>query len=219
MVYTSTNTFNLVSDQFYYQGTGTFPYLLKIDPSNLNYPNYIKKITYYWGDGSMDEVYANISPDVNFNNLLIQPNQTVVEKLYENLTVENLKTINVLISIEFFDSISVPEFIITLNLKNPKLNFDLFSSFKLLKTRMFGHDNKILYTFKTINPEFIAMSLVNWKKSSPTMIMDNQSISSKPYNIVPPSFYNFNNNKDIENIPYEQTTFFNPDSATTPNKI
>jgi len=185
------------------------PYTLTINPLNLSLNKKIRQIDYIWGDGSMDS--QTFKPDPNING---DPKNYPKTKNFVSKN-SKLSVYIITINIYLFGESKPSSFTINLNLQNPSLDQGinkLFNEVHLIKTRMFGADNQILYTFETQNPNNILMSLVKWKPIPKQQITASQL--SRPYNLVSPFANKFNNtNPDIKNIDFQPNPV-NPDSGT-----
>jgi hypothetical protein len=202
------------------------PFDLTIDPRTLSLSHKIRMIEYIWGDGTSDIV--KFKPVLGSDNRLPISNEIGDPRNYPK-TKEfyskdlSLSTYVVNVNVYVFGSSDIVTFTILLNLKNPPMDYGVdkfFNEIHLIKTKMFGPDNKILYTFQTQNENNILMSLVNWKlKPKPIISADKLS---KPYNYIYPFTSKFktltsaNVNNEVTIIPYEKTTIVNPDLNPIP---
>ena len=183
------------------------PFTINIDPKLLLFSNKIRSIEYSWGDGNVSVV--NYKPIDNFSGNLPFPYDVGSPLNYPQKHTFYSKDINtsiyeIIIKVNLFGNSNYSIFKINLNLKNPDIR-KLFSEFHLIKTRMFGRDNEILYTFQTQNPNYILMSTVKWKDITKENILKNGI--TKKYTFIPPfenSLTSFiPQNSAIINIPYK----------------
>ena len=110
-------------------------------------------------------------------------------------------------------------FQINLELLNPNLDYgnDNFAKeFHLVKTRMYGPDNKILYVFQSQPNDYIFMATTSWT-DLPMKIETPKSLL-KPYKIGAPFeeklLTAFSENSAIKIIPYKKLVPINPDDGT-----
>lgn len=179
-----------------------FPLKLIIDPSNLSLPNKVRQIDYIWGDGTT--ISVSYKPDPNID---LDPLKQIQSKIYNMQNVIN-NIVYIKINVYTFGSQFAKSYFITLNLQYPSLE-NYFGSFHLIKSRMFGANNDIIYTFETQAPNSILMSLVNWSKNVPPITPQNLS---RPYNYVLPFAQQFTNNKNIEIVGADTNTEYNSDN-------
>jgi hypothetical protein len=197
------------------------PFKLTIDPSTLSISHKVRAIEYIWGDGTTDIVKFKPSTTVTNGLESGDPRLFAKDKFYSSKD-PNLSTYVVTVKIYAFGTSDILTFTIVLNLKNPIMDYSInqyFEDIRLIKTKMFGADNNILYTFQTKNEDNILMSLVNWKLRPKSVISPDQL--SKPYNLIYPfaSKFRNKNQEDLEGIkiiPYERTTIVNPDLNPIP---
>jgi len=188
------------------------PFNLTISPINLSgFDNKVRAIEYIWGDGQTDminfEFITTSNPYLPFPLEVGNPLNYIQEHVFYSKDL-NLSIYNVKVNVYFFGTSNVSTFNVNLKLKNPDLEYTkngYFSEFHLIKTKMFGANNTILYVFQTQNPDYILMSNVKWD-SLPTAMTIAPSSLSRPYGYVLPFVNRFNSripvNDGINPIPY-----------------
>ena len=170
------------------------PCVLTLDPSRLITDGTYRffKIVYDWGDGNTNVV--NYKPILGINSTLPFSNDIGDPRNYPQTKVfslNNTETKNFNITVRAYSQQDLPfTYNITLSLSAAPIDQNIH----LTKTKMFGLDNKILYTFETETPKNILMSLVNWK-SKP--IETSVSALNRDYKILPPFLRKINNNPNI----------------------
>jgi len=189
------------------------PFVLTVDPSNISSAflnnKKIRQIDYVWGDGTTTSVLYKPDPTQDLN----PKNYTQVKKfLSKDL---NLSVYYIFVNVYVFGSSTPKTYYITLNLKNPTLE-NYFEKVHLIKTRMFGADNQIVYAFETQNEENVLLSLVNWKLKPKEISIQELN---KPYEIVAPFAQQFKNNKKAIITPSPSNTPYNPEDNTTINRL
>jgi len=223
MVYNSTVYLNATQKELVISDFA--PFNLTIDPRQLSLTKKIREIEYIWGDGTTDIV--KFKPSNSLVSTLPFPQEPGDPRNYNKRKDfyskdSKLSTYIITINVYVFGDSKPVIFKILLNLKNPIMDYTVnkfFNEIHLVKTKMFGVDNQILYTFQTQGENNILMSLVNWKLKPKSIITAEQL--SKPYNFVYP-FINKFKNKTTQSkltatlIPYEKTTIVNPDLNPIP---
>jgi hypothetical protein len=185
------------------------PFSLTIDPRNIQTIKKIRKIEYIWGDGTTDIVnYIPIPSTATNDNLPYKNdvgsplNYSKTKNFYSKDL--NLSIYNIIINFYCFTvNNPVSSFNLTLNINNPDMATrynSFFSEIHLLKTKMYGPDDKILYTFQSENEEYILMTNVNWKLK-PIPILSNNKSLSLPYKNLKPFETNYTSNKTINALP------------------
>jgi hypothetical protein len=194
------------------------PFTLTLDPKDVTFYEKVRKIEYIWDDGTIDTV--NYEPNISLNSDLPYSNE-VGNPLNYPKTKQfyskdlNLSIYNVIINFYCFTKTDPYIFTVTLNLKNPNLdhgNSAFFDQVHLVKTRMYGADNKILYVFQSQENDYFLMSNVDWKLK-PIDPVTVQSLS-RPYELFNPFETKFNINKQITAIPYVKNLPVNPDTPS-----
>ena len=184
--------------------TGRFaPYELTIDPRNVGLTNKVIKIEYIWDKNDIEIVKLKpVLPDpVNGDPTKILKKKLFLSKDYILSTYE--------ITINFYTLGSASPFVfkITLNLQNPpidKIRGSYFDEVHLIKTRMFGANNTLLYTFESKTENNILMSLVDWKSRPPEALPPPAPPIPKPYVLLDPFAARFKEmNPHILTIPYK----------------
>jgi hypothetical protein len=203
--------------------TGRFaPYELTIDPRNVGLTNKVIKIEYIWDKNDIEIVKLKpVLPDpVNGDPTKILKKKLFLSKDYILSTYE--------ITINFYTLGSASPFVfkITLNLQNPpidKIRGSYFDEVHLIKTRMFGANNTLLYTFESKTENNILMSLVDWKSRPPKAAPPPPPPIPKPYVILDPFAARFKEmNPHIITIPYygfNNNVITNPDDAIPLNNL
>jgi len=193
------------------------PFELTIDPSSISLNKNIRKIEYVWADDDIEIV--NYKPNIT-NIANGNPKKTQkVKKFFSNDS--NLSVYIIKINVYSFGSETPFVFTITLNLKNPVIDqipdVSYFNEVHLVKTKMFGSDNKILYVFETKDENNLLMSLVDWKLR-PIIMPPPPPRLPRPYVFLEPFATRYNDpNTNIKNIPYSynnnpNSIYYNPDS-------
>lgn len=194
------------------------PLSLSIDSSQIITSNKIRQIDYIWGDGT--EYSQILKPDPTNSD---DPKNHTQTKQFISKGV-NTSIYKVVVNVYTFGSSSPLVFIINLNLQNPQLESNnIFNQFHLIKTRMHGIDNQILYTFESQNTNNLLMAVVDWKNKPSQLTLPQQSIdnsqSLRPYNFYQP--LGLTNIKPNSNIKTDSsvTTLSNPDDGSTITRI
>lgn len=207
------------------------PFTLTINPKNLYFfDKKIKKIEYIWDDGDTDIVDFKCIPDIDGGlPFPTDPGSPLNYKISHTFKPKNISTYeyNIKIFVYFFNDSTVETLDIKLILKNPKLlNTDsdidtiegYFDELHLIKSRMFGSKNKILYVFqgKRNDENHILMATVNWKKT--LFITENiTEAKNKKYDLISPIKHKFSSstalNKNIKHIPYKPVIVNNVDNG------
>jgi hypothetical protein len=193
------------------------PLTLTINPYDLNLSRKIREIEYIWYDGTIDHI--TYKPDVIINNIDKgdDPKNFPQTKVFTN--TKTLSTFNNIINIYTFGSSEPIVFNINITLNYPNIdNYEgiydpFFENFHLIKTKMFGLNNNILYTFEGngYNKTYTLMSLVNWK-NKPNNILSVSELNKK-INILEPYNVNFSNNASVSSTSY--LTLSNSDNDNT----
>lgn len=123
-----------------------------------------------------------------------------------NLTGEFSKTVYALVKFYEFGNKDPNEILYTINLNTPEVDGvnGYFNEIHLVANKMFGFDDKLLYTFETYTPQYLLPILVNWSnkesdiaESEPNKL---KRLNLKPYKLLEP-FENQNiQNKHITGI-------------------
>lgn len=181
------------------------PFTLTVDPFGYKPPYKVRKIEYVWGDGTTDVIEYQPNPSLNLNKLSLgDPLNFPKTKTYQ-IKDQFVSEYNAKIIFYFFGTKETTTFEIFLTLITPDLDFGInriFEEFHLVKTKMFGVDNTIVYTFQGINKDlgqdYLLMSTTNWKKI-PVIQLQNSVHSNVeiPYGYTGQLPYNINNVKGI----------------------
>jgi len=190
------------------------PFVLTIDPRSLVFDKKVRSIEYIWGDGTKDTVIFKPSPDpksIVGSPLKFPKTKEFFSKNYD------ITQYTVIVNVYLFGG-STTTFKINLELSNPNLDYgnDKFAQdFHLIKTRMYGPDNKILYVFQTHPDDYIFMATTSWT-DLPIEIETPKSLI-KPYKIGAPFEQKlltaFPENSAIKIIPYNKLVPINPDDG------
>jgi len=190
------------------------PFKLTIDPSNVKLTtNNIRKIEYVWNE--------NETEVVSYKPTLPKPidgdpkNTKKTKEFYSNdyeLSIYDIK-----INIYFFGITNPRVFNIKLNLQNPtldKTNNSYFQEVHLIKTKMFGPKNTLLYVFESTSENNLLMSVVDWDKKPLPPIPEKIPLK-RPYTFVDPFALKFKDyNNHIKSIPY---SYDNNNTRNNPN--
>lgn len=166
------------------------PVAVTINPAKISVPSKVYKISYDFGDGTTFDRNLQVT---SYGS----PLSTVQTHFYylKNSLSQTL-TINVNV---YCIAASVPQnYTITLNLSAPPLESSIFNltsslstqgffdEFHLIGTRMFGPNNDILYTFESINSNYLIPALVNWE-ARPVINKTSITINNaRPYRLLAP---------------------------------
>jgi hypothetical protein len=197
------------------------PYELTIDSRNVDLNNKVIKIEYIWGAGEVETVILKPTiPTSDGDPTKILKKKTFLSKDY------NLSTYNITINFYTFGSADPFTFKITLNLQNPpidKIEGSYFDEVHLIKTKMFGSNNTLLYTFESKTENNILMSLVDWKLRPPEDLPPPPPPLPKPYVLLDPFAARFKEmNPNIVTIPYygfDNNIVTNPDDPIPINNL
>jgi hypothetical protein len=186
------------------------PLELTIYAGSLNL-NKIRSIEYFWYDGTSNTTLYKPITSISNNLEDGDPKKIKQKKVFTNtLSVSSFTN---KIKIYTFGSADPIIFNLNVNLNYPNVDYyttgeynnPIFENFHLIKTKMFGPENEILYTFEASGYErnYILNSLVNWK-IKPKEIIPIKKLN-KVFNISEPYNVNFSNNPSISAIPYSFT--------------
>lgn len=231
----------LINDFFTQLGTSDepiyAPLTLTLDPRNISTNNKIKSIEYIWGDGT--STILNYKPirndqiDVSLpfpNDIGDVRNYAVQKDYFSNIDSNNSYVIQ--IKVHQFNTDVVDNYNIMLQLTNPPMDYSsikFLDEIHLVKTKMFGVDNKILYTFEAKKTDYVShtgvgsnqidpvntyplMTVINWNDIKPTNVMKAIQ-NSRPYKIIKPFESKFNSNSGINTFTYNKQPY-NPDDDT-----
>jgi len=185
------------------------PFQLTINPSNLALPKKIRQIDYIWGDGTTTSIIYKPDPNQDLN-----PKNYPQTKKFLSKDL-SLSVYYIIINVYTFGSPTPNAYLITLNLSNPVLE-NYFEKMHLAKTRMFGMDNQIIYTFETQNKDNVLLSLVNWKIKPKEISLQQLNRS---YEIVAPFAQQFKNNKNVKVTPSPDYVPYSPEDQTLINRL
>jgi hypothetical protein len=215
-VYLSSDVQNITLNGIY------APFSLTIDPKNIIFFEKIRAIEYIWGDGTSDIV--NFEPSILYNNNLPFPSEVgnplnyPKTKQYYSKDL-NLSIYNITVNFYCFSNTNPYVYTISLNLQNPDIDYSdnsFFTDVHLIKTKMYGPNDTILYTFQSQNDDYILMSNVDWKLKPVNPLSVKQL--SRPYRFLKPFETNYIANTGIKAIPYNEGLPVNPDYDIVPIK-
>jgi hypothetical protein len=203
--------------------TGRFaPYDLTIDARTVGLTNKVVKIEYIWGNGDTETLLLKPTLPTPANG---DPTKILKKKLFLSKDY-TLSVYEITVNFYTFGSSEPFTFNITLNLQNPpidKISGSYFDEVHLIKTRMFGANNTLLYTFESKTENNILMSLVDWKSRPPEALPPPPPPLPKPYVLLDPFAARFKEmNPHIVTIPYygfNNNVVTNPDSAIPINNL
>jgi hypothetical protein len=199
------------------------PFSLTLDPRQVKFYEKIRAIEYVWGDGTSDMV--SYQPSVSYDETLPFPseignplNYPKTKQYYSNDL--KLSIYDIAINFYCFSNTNPYIFTITLNLKNPDIDYtdnSFFSDVHLVKTKMYGPKDTMLYTFQSQNDEYLLMSNVDWKLK-PVLPPTIQQLS-RPYRFLKPFETNSKVNSGIKTFDYDTNLPVNPDIDIAPIKF
>lgn len=185
------------------------PISITFNPSAINLPNKINRITYEFDDGSpkitKSLYYAPTSTQTMSLPFPDEPgdprNFPVTKEFYSSNYFQ--KTVNVIIYIYQYGIPDPTGIIYQVNVISPEmdgLNGGYFEEMHLISTRMFGLNDDILYVFETKNPNYLVPVYLNWKESPEVLIAANNKPSAlpRPYRLLSP--FEIENAKSNPNI-------------------
>jgi len=214
-IYLETDVKNVTINDIY------APFSLTIDPRKVRFFEKIRQIEYIWGDKTTDIV--NFQPSVAYNGNLFLPsevgnplNYPKTKKFYSKDL--SLSVYTVIVNFYCFANENPYIYTINLNLKNPDIDTDnsLFTDIHLVKTKMYGANDTMLYTFQSQTDEYILMSNVDWKlKPVPPLTVQQLN---RPYRFLKPFEIDHTANTEIKSFPYDTHLPVNPDLDEVPIK-
>jgi hypothetical protein len=171
-LYLNSNTFN-------YTLSGYFPFDLKINPNFLSSKNLYQII--YTIDGLISrtikffpdtplgkDLTIDKIPSIAYPMAPGDPRNIIFSHLFENLSGNNLIH-NIEIATYELNNPNISTYNIQLNLSSQQflmgpLSAGFFKDIHLIKHRMFGPNNDIIYFFESEQPNYILPVLINWNK-------------------------------------------------------
>ena len=206
------------------------PLELSIYPYKVVLANKIRKIDYIWGDGTQDTVLYKpiLSTDDStryFYSEIGDPRNYNKTKKYNLLA--GISSYNINVNFYEFGSNNPFQFNVTVKLQKPQLDYGnspSYDEFHLVKTRMVGVDDNLIYCFEGTknNNSDLYMSMVNWSKRPVAPPIPPADLP-RPYKIVDPyaAKYPIPENDHIQIIPYvfNNSVDLNTDDARTINNL
>lgn len=173
------------------------PISLTFNPSALNLPNKISHITYTFDDGTPDVNFSFFYSPTSVETMNLpysaEPgdprNYTYTKKFYSTDYFTKTYTVNCLVY--QFGVVDPIDIIYNVNIISPQMDGvpnGYFEEMHLISSRMFGPNDDILYTFETVNPNYVLPVLMNWNNVSITPV-EQTNVSFKPnrpYKILQP---------------------------------
>lgn len=198
------NTLNLTPSVLNHNINGLSPFSLSINTA-LAAANYkVYKIVWEFDDGSEPIVIKlqALKTALNLSNLNIpqEPGDPRNEILFKKFFLKDSISNTFKTTLKIFwiqpQNIATPNFYsynINLNLTAPKTGSNIpeeifVQDIHLSSTRMFGPDNKILYNFESLNPNYLLPVIVTWKPdnySSNNNLIGLNSPTFRPYKLLP----------------------------------
>jgi hypothetical protein len=217
MIYSQQLT--LESDNLTYEIGNISPLELTIILTDISVDKKIRAIEYCWYDGTID--YISYKPSASRLPLESgDPRNFPQTKIFTN--TKTVSSFNNTINVYRFGTDELITFNINIKLYYPTISFrsindfdPFFSNFNLIKTKMFGLDNNILYTFEGDSNPYILMTMVNWKKRPEEPISTKKL--NKIFNISEPYSKNFSNNPSVSATTYSLLS--NTDNTDTISTI
>jgi hypothetical protein len=190
------DTVHLNASYFNYNVASNYaPFELTIDVSGIPNNPKVTSIQYLYSDGTNETINYQLYLDgSDSGNPINSPRKKVFTQAGVPFVVINVSTLN---------PNEKYQYKIFLNLSNPVLensSNQYFNEIHLTKTRMFGPNNDIVYTFETQNKNYPLFSFVNWSLKPKPVISAKQL--SRPYKMTLPFNSQFPNNTTISSIPY-----------------
>ena len=185
------------------------PFTLYLNPSAFSNTSKIYKIDYDFGDGNIDSqtyFYSDESnSSLNHPNDIGDPRNYIKANTYF-LDDNVAKNITITVAIHAIGSIIPSYYYLKLALTPPNLDGEIDGYFKnihLISTKMFGPDDKILYTFESDEPNYILPAVVKWEED-PKIIQKRLIIFEPPrvFDILLPFEDEKNNSNTNKNIKY-----------------
>lgn len=185
------------------------PFTLYLNPSSFLTDSKIYKIEYDFGNGNSDTqtyFYSDgYDPTLNHPNDIGDPRNYIKSNAYfldDNLS----KNITIKVSIYQIGITTPFYYFLQLTLNPPNLDGEIDGYFKnihLISTKMFGPDDKILYTFESDEPNYILPAIVKWEED-PKIIQKRNIVYEPPriFDILLPFEDEENNSNTNKNINY-----------------
>jgi hypothetical protein len=221
-------TIELQNSNLNYYLTSYAPFSLTIDPSTLTTTQKILEIHYIWGDGNVNVVtyYPSLTSkgqgQYKPSGLIDDGdprNFTQTNNFYS--TSYNISEYNSIVNVYTFGTSKPISYTINSVLLNPPLVNSInpdsaYQEVHLIKTKMYGANNNLVYVFEAQNnnDNDIFMTHVNWSKKPIDQKIDSFKL---PYEYVEPFAAKFPipYNEHISIVPYTSSTLeINPDDGT-----
>lgn len=207
----------------YNQGIAYFPFTILINPVNVKFTNKIKSIEYDWGDGEVD--FVDFFPSTEINNRLPFPFEIGNPLNYTKQHTYNFNGVyqyEVKVNFILFGDDTKYTYSVNLNLSLPTIESlsSYLSGLNLIKTRMYGPNNTLLYVFQGLtndvnNKDVILMATTDWSPKQTAAISPVKTLS-RPYKFVSSienAFTSFvPENSAIRIVPYGKAPY-NPDNG------
>lgn len=154
------------------------PFILNIDPVNVDPEKKTYKIVYDFNDNTSLKTIV-LAPSANHSNdnlpFSLEPNDprnipvshafVLQDEIYKNYTIS---ISSFFIHLES-EPVNCAQYTISLSLSAPILDSissdisaNFFEEIHLVNTRMFGPNNTILYNFESVNPNYLLPTIVEW---------------------------------------------------------
>jgi hypothetical protein len=203
------------------------PISITFNPSQLTTPNKISRIVYQFDDGTPTITnsfyYSPTSISTMNYPFSSEPgdprNFPVTKEFYSSKFFT--QTFSVIVNIYQFGVVDPLEVLYTININAPQmdgLNGGYFEEMHLISARMFGLNNDILYTFETINPNYLIPVHLNWNQSAETTIgnVNIKPLTQTPYRILQPyELDNLTKNSNIKFVQEKDATYVASDLGLT----
>lgn len=203
------------------------PLTLTFNPSALNLPNKINRISYEFSDDTKIVNSFSFQP-TSFDTMNLpysaepgDPRNKKVTKQYFSSTYFS-ETFTVLIYVYQYGKPDPVGILYNITIKSPDmdgLGVGYFEEMHLVSTRMFGVNNDLLYVFETKNPDYTVPVLVNWQQPPQSFIAETNIIKNlpRPYKILQPyEIEEYNQNANIKIITAVESTNPNIDDGEYP---
>jgi hypothetical protein len=199
------------------------PTKIIFNPKNINTENKIYKIEYIFdfvnSNTPLTKTFFYNTPSEKTLNYPYSaepgdPRNYPVDYTYV-LEDELFSTKYALIKIYEFGKSFPSEILYTINIS--AVNADgpngVFNEIHLISNKMFGPDDKILYTFESYNPQYILPVVVKWEETETPVVKKQKlkRINVKPYRVLSPFQNSTDDNDHIKNIEFIPSNSYNID--------
>jgi hypothetical protein len=200
------------------------PLTLILNPSALNLPGKINRISYEFSDGTKVVNSFSYQPtSIDTMNLPYpeepgDPRNKKVTKQYFSSSYFS-ETFTILIYIYQYGKPDPIGILYNVIIKSPEmdgLGDGYFEEMHLVSTRMFGLNNNILYIFETKNPDYVVPVFLNWEQAPQSKIAQSNVVRNipRPYRILEPyEIEEYNQNANIKIITAVQSQNPNVDDG------